>query len=154
MRAISGTSGAAPVWRDVMLGLHRRSPGLQPLRPASVQPGQIDFADLREPPRREWFLPGTAQRQFAAAPGIARRPRIANPVSGSVYAFDPDIPPARQAVGVTITGDAANLSLTLDGKPFAPAVGSPQMPLIKGSHLLALLDESGRTVDRVRFSVR
>ncbi len=154
MRAISGTSGAAPVWRDVMLGLHRGSPGLQPPRPASVQPGQIDFAGLREPPRREWFLPGTAQRRFAAVPGIARRPRIANPVSGSVYAFDPDIPLARQAVGVTITGEAANLSLSLDGKPFAPATGAPQLPLIKGSHLLALLDESGRTVDRVRFSVR
>ncbi len=154
MRAISGTSGAAPVWRDVMLGLHRGSPGLQPPRPASVQPGQIDFAGLREPPRREWFLPGTVQRWFAAVPGIARRPRIANPVSGSVYAFDPDIPPARQAVGVTITGEAANLSLSLDGKPFAPATGAPQLPLIKGSHLLALLDESGRTVDRVRFSVR
>ena len=154
MRAISGTSGAAPVWRDVMLGLHRGSPGLQPPRPASVQPGQIDFAGLREPPRREWFLPGTVQRRFAPVPGIARRPRIANPVSGSVYAFDPDIPLARQAVGVTITGEAANLSLSLDGKPFAPATGAPQLPLIKGSHLLALLDESGRTVDRVRFSVR
>lgn len=154
MRAISGTSGAAPVWRDVMLGLHRTQPGRQPARPDNVQPGQIDFAGLREPPRREWFLPGTAQSQFASAPGYARRPRIANPVSGSVYAFDPDIPPARQSVGITITGEAANLSLTLDGKPFAPAQGSPQMPLLKGSHLLALIDESGRVMDRVRFSVR
>ena len=154
MRAISGTSGAAPVWRDVMLGLHRTAPGVQPPRPASVQPGQIDFAGLREPPRREWFMPGTAQRQFAAASGMARRPRIANPVSGSVYAFDPDIPPARQSVGITITGEAANLTLTLDGKPFAPATGSPQMPLIQGSHLLALLDASGRKLDQVRFSVR
>ena len=154
MRAISGTSGAAPVWRDVMLGLHRTAPGVQPMRPVNIQPGQIDFAGLREPPRREWFMPGTAQAQFAAAPGIARRPRIANPVSGSVYAFDPDIPPARQSVGITITGEAANLSLTLDGKPFAAATDSPQMPLIKGSHLLALTDESGRVVDRVRFSVR
>ena len=154
MRAISGTSGAAPVWRDVMLDLHHNRPGVQPPRPASIQPGRVDFAGLREPPRREWFMPGTAQSQFAAAPGFARRPRIANPVSGSVYAFDPDIPAARQSVGVTITGADVNLSLTLDGKPFAAAAGSPQMPLIRGSHLLALLDESGRTVDRVRFSVR
>ena len=154
MRAISGTSGAAPVWRDVMLGLYHNRPGVQPPRPAKVAPDRIDFAGLREPPRREWFMPGTAQSQFAAAPGFARRPRIANPVSGSVYAFDPDIPAARQSVGVTITGGDVNLSLALDGKPFAAAVGSPQMPLIRGSHLLALFDESGRTVDRVRFSVR
>jgi penicillin-binding protein 1C len=154
MRAISGTSGAAPVWRDVMIGLHRTQAGKQPPRPASVQQGQVEFAQLREPPRREWFLPGTSQATFASAPDFARRPRIANPVSGAVYAFDPDIPPARQSVGVTITGETTNLSLTLDGKPFAPAAGNPQMPLIKGSHLLALTDEGGRVMDRVRFSVR
>ena len=154
MRAISGTSGAAPVWRDIMIGLHRTQAGKQPPRPASVQQDQVDFARLREPPRREWFLPGTSQATFASAPDFARRPRIANPVSGAVYAFDPDIPPARQSVGVTITGETANLSLTLDGKPFAPAGGNPQMPLLKGSHLLALTDEGGRVMDRVRFSVR
>ena len=154
MRAISGTSGAAPVWRDIMLGLHRSQPGQQPRRPGGVQQGQIDFAALREPPRREWFLPGTTQATFASAPEFARRPRIANPVSGAVYAFDPDIPAMRQSVGISITGETQNLSLTLDGKPFSLAQGSPQMPLIKGSHLLALTDETGRVMDRVRFSVR
>ncbi len=154
MRAISGTSGAAPVWRDVMLGLHRAQPGKQPVRPEGVQPGQVDFAALREPPRHEWFMPGTSQGTFASAPGFARRPRIANPVSGAVYAFDPDIPAMRQSVGITITGETQNLSLTLDGKAFASAQGTPQLPLIKGSHLLALTDETGRVMDRVRFSVR
>ena len=154
MRAISGTIGAVPVWRDVMLGLHRTQPGKQPARPESVQPRQVDFAALREPPRREWFMPGTTQGTFASAPDFARRPRIANPVSGAVYAFDPDIPAIRQSVGITITGETQNFSLTLDGKPFAPAQGSPQMPPIKGSHLLALTDEAGRVMDRVWFSVR
>ncbi len=154
MRAISGTSGAAPVWRDVMIGLHQTQAGKQPPRPASVQPVQVNFAQLREPPRRDWFLPGTSQATFAAAPDFARRPRIANPVSGAVYAFDPDIPPARQTIGIAVTGEAAELSLTLDGKPFASAAGNPQMPLLKGSHLLALTDAGGRVMDRVRFSVR
>ncbi|MFM5894306.1 MAG: penicillin-binding protein 1C, partial [Novosphingobium sp.] len=126
----------------------------QPPRPEGVNGGQVGFADLREPARREWFLSGTGQGTFAEAPAFARRPRIANPVSGAVYAFDPDIPSTRQSVGVAITGETANLSLTLDGKPFAPAAGNPQMPLIKGSHLLALTDEGGRVMDRVRFSVR
>jgi len=34
------------------------------------------------------------------------------------------------------------------------ATSPPQLPLIPGSHLLALLDESGRKVDQVRFTVR
>ncbi|MFM5894986.1 MAG: penicillin-binding protein 1C, partial [Novosphingobium sp.] len=125
MRAISGTSGAAPVWRDVMIGLHQTQAGKQPPRPASVQPDQVNFAQLREPPRRDWFLPGTSQATFASAPDFARRPRIANPVSGAVYAFDPDIPATRQAIGINVTGETAELSLTLDGKPFAAAAGNP-----------------------------
>ncbi len=36
MRAVSGTTGAAPVWRDVMMALHQDAPGKPcPARPAS-----------------------------------------------------------------------------------------------------------------------
>jgi penicillin-binding protein 1C len=91
---------------------------------------------------------------FPAAPAFARRPRIANPVSGSVYAFDPDIPPTRQSIGVAVSGVAADLRLTLDGHPFASANSQSQIPLIPGSYLLALLDASGRAIDQVRFTVR
>ncbi len=33
MRAVSGTSGAAPVWRDIMLALHQGAPGKPPPSP-------------------------------------------------------------------------------------------------------------------------
>jgi membrane carboxypeptidase/penicillin-binding protein PbpC len=41
MRAVSGTSGAAPVWRDVMLALHAREPGRAPPRPADVVASRV-----------------------------------------------------------------------------------------------------------------
>jgi penicillin-binding protein 1C len=154
MRAVSGTSGAAPVWRDIMVALHRDRPGVQPARPGDVAAGRVRFTAGLGPPRQEWFMAGTAQNFVAEAPAYARRPRIANPVSGSVYAFDPDIPGKHQSLGVSVTGQADNLRLALDGHDFAQAMGTPQIPLLPGSHLLSLLDESGRTVDRVRFTVR
>jgi penicillin-binding protein 1C len=154
MRAVSGTSGAAPVWRDVMLALHRGRPGIQPPRPADVAAGAVRFSGGLAPARTEWFLTGTAQPVIAEAPAYARRPRITNPVSGSVYAFDPDIPGDHQSLGVLVSGDTDDLRLQLDGRDFAQANGTPQIPLLPGSHLLALLDESGRAVDRVRFTVR
>ena len=154
MRAVSGTSGAAPVWRDVMLALHRGRPGIQPSRPADVASGAVRFADGLAPPRAEWFIKGTAQAVIAEAPAYARRPRITNPVSGSVYAFDPDIPGDHQSLGVLISGETGNLRLDLDGRALAQADGTPQIPLLPGSHLLSLLDESGRAIDRVRFTVR
>lgn len=154
MRAVSGTSGAAPVWRDVMLALHRDRPGRAPPRPASVTGAKVVFADTGEAARTEWFLAGTGQSSLAQAPAFARRPRISNPVSGSVYAFDPDIPMDRQSLGVAVTGAATGHRLSLDGKPLGEAEQGAQLPLIPGSHLLALLDESGRKVDQVRFTVR
>lgn len=154
MRAVSGTSGAAPVWRDVMIALHRDRPGAQPLRPANVVAAQVRFAGAREPGRSEWFIAGTAQGVMAPAPAFARRPRITNPASGSVYAWDPDIPAARQSIGVAVSGVVADLRLALDGRDFAAAQGLPQLPLIPGSHLLALRDPGGRVVDQVRFTVK
>lgn len=154
MRAVSGTSGAAPVWRDIMLALHRDRPGKAPSRPASVSGTRAAFAQTGEAARTEWFITGTAQGSLAEAPAFSRRPRIVNPVSGSVYAADPDIPPDRQGLGVTVSGAAGAYHLTLDGRPIGDAASSPQLPLIPGSHLLALFDESGRKVDQVRFTVR
>lgn len=154
MRAVSGTSGAAPVWRDVMIALHQGRRGQQPPRPEGVSASPVSFATGREPPRSEWFLAGTAQGVMAQAPEFARRPHIANPVSGAVYARDPDIPGDRQSIGVSISGDAGDLSLTLDGRPLPKAATGYQIPLLPGSHLLALSDASGRKLDQVRFTVR
>src|SRR3546814_20341629 len=63
----------------------------------------VTLPGTREPPRREYFLRGTAQSEIAAAPQAARRPRITSPVSGSVYALDPDIPLDRQSLAVLVS---------------------------------------------------
>ena len=44
MKAVSGTSGAAPVWRDVMVALHARAPGRAPLMPPGIERRVISFA--------------------------------------------------------------------------------------------------------------
>jgi penicillin-binding protein 1C len=154
MRAVSGTSGAAPVWRDVMLALHAGNPGRPPAMPAGVEARQIALPGTREPPRREFFLTGTAQTEMAAAPQAARRPRITSPVSGSVYALDPDIPIDRQRLAVTVSGAVTGYRLILDKKPLGDADAGQQILPRPGSHMLALVDPGGRMIDRVRFTVR
>ncbi|MFM5908401.1 MAG: penicillin-binding transpeptidase domain-containing protein, partial [Novosphingobium sp.] len=154
MRSVSGTSGAAPVWRDVMLGLHAGKPGAAPPRPRGVEPLRVSFTTANEPARSEWFVAGTGQATLAEAPAFSRRPRITNPASGSVYAYDPDIPADRQSLGVQISGAALGFSLSLDGRALQGAPDGLQLPMLPGSHLLALHDEGGRKVDQVRFTVR
>ncbi|MBB5704999.1 penicillin-binding protein 1C [Sphingopyxis panaciterrulae] len=154
MRAVSGTSGAAPVWRDVMMALHAGHPGKPPAVPEGVEVRRIALPGTREPPRREYFLRGTAQSVMAAAPQAARRPRIVNPVNGSVYAIDPDIPADRQRLAVTVSGAVAGHRLILDKRPAGDADAGLQIVPRPGSHVLALVDPGGRTIDRVRFTVR
>jgi len=154
MRAVSGTSGAAPVWRDVMLALHAGAPGKPPAMPTGVEARQITLSGTREPPRREYFMAGTAQSEMAAAPQAARRPRITSPVSGSVYALDPDIPIDRQRLAVNVSGSVAGYRLILDKTPLGDADAGQQILPRPGSHMLTLVDPGGRMIDRVRFTVR
>ena len=154
MRAVAGTSGAAPVWRDVMTALEAGGRDGPPPVPAGVEQRAIRFADAAEQPRREWFLKGSGQTLVAAVPDTARRPRIANPVAGSVYARDPDIPGDRQRLTVAVTGASAAHRLLLDRWDLGPATGTPLALPAPGAHRLRLVDVAGRVVDQVLFTVR
>lgn len=154
MQAVSGTSGAAPVWRDVMLALHRAVPGRAPLKPAEIEVRQIRFADNVESPRREYFLRGTGQNEQVAAPAQSRRPRITNPVSGAIFALDPDIPINRQRIGIIVSGANEGHRLLLNRRDIGPANAKPQLVMVSGSHLLALVDSGGKRIDQVRFTMR
>jgi penicillin-binding protein 1C len=154
MRAVSGTSGAAPVWREVMLALHANRPGREPPPPPSIEQRVVRFDSGIEPPRREYFLAGTAQAAFAAAPAQARRPRIVSPVAGSIYALDPDIPLDRQRLAVRVAGVAPEHRLVLDRRDLGLARDSMPLLVPPGAHRLALLDGRGRVVDSLIFSMR
>ena len=86
MHGVSGVSGAAPVWREVVAWLHADAPSRPPV-PAPDLVAQ----------RGEWFLAGTEARPGSAADsGPARAFGIATPRDGSVVLLDPDIPRAAQ----------------------------------------------------------
>jgi penicillin-binding protein 1C len=154
MVRVSGTSGAAPVWRDVMLALHRSRPGAAPPRPDGIEHRPIVYADAIEPARAEYFVAGTAQGTIGAAPAAARRPRIANPAPGSVYALDPDIPLDLQRIRFVAAGAGADERLTLDGRDLGPAGEGRLVLPPPGFHRLALVAADGKVLDRSVFTVR
>ena len=154
MTRVSGTSGAAPVWRDIMLALHAASPGRQPVRPADVEARAISYAEGIESPRSEYFVRGTGQTEIASAPATARRPRIASPVSGTVYALDPDIPLPQQRIRITTIGTVSGERLRLDNHDLGLADASPTLLPGPGRHRLMLVDNEGKVVDRSLFTVR
>ncbi len=154
MRAVSGTSGAAPVWRDVMRALHADVPGRAPPRPAGIEQRAISFTAGIEPPRREYFLAGTGQAVIGTAPPESRRPRIVSPVGGSVYALDPDIPIERQRMAVQVAGEVLGHRLTLDSRDLGDAGARPLVLAGPGAHRLKLIDPGGKVIDSLMFTVR
>ncbi len=154
MKAVSGTSGAAPVWRDVMMALHADAPSRAPAIPEGIEARTVQFAGGVEPPRRDYFLAGMGQAIQIAAPAAARRPQIVSPVSGSVYALDPDIPLNRQRMGIQVSGEVGGHRLVLDARDLGDAGAKPLVLAGPGMHRLALIDARGKTVDQARFTVR
>jgi penicillin-binding protein 1C len=154
MTRVSGTSGAAPVWRELMLALHRNAPGREPAMPDGIERRAIAFGDGVEPGRQEYFIVGTGQSLIEAAPAAARRPRIASPVSGAVYALDPDIPLRHQRIRLTVIGAVADERLRLNKQDLGPAQASPAVLPARGTHRLELVDANGKLLDVSRFTVR
>ena len=154
MRAVSGISGAAPVWRDVMMALHAANPGKESSPPPGIEARTIHFAEGIEQPRREYFMKGTALSEVASAPAAARRPRIVNPVAGSVYALDPDIPIDRQRLAIAVAGEVAGHRLLLDRQDLGTADTRPLILPQRGQHRLKLVDLGGRVVDQILFTIR
>jgi len=150
MWGVSGLSGAAPVWAEVISQLQAADPGTPPRPPAAVERVPVRFAGTGEPPREEWFLRGTATRRIEQTPPARRPPRIIYPGNGSILVIDPDIPSRHQRVFLASRPSHAAYTWTLDGTPLAATAWAPQ----PGHHTLDLIDEDGLRVDRVRFAVR
>ncbi|MDM0090355.1 MULTISPECIES: penicillin-binding protein 1C [unclassified Variovorax] len=151
---VSGTSGAAPVWAEVMGFLHAREPSRAPTPPAGLVQLPVRFGEAIEAPREEWFIAGTEQPLFARDTPAAdpeAGARITAPADGSIIALDPDIPPTRQRVRFEAQGNG--LQWRIDGKPFARGNRALWLPW-PGRHVIELTDARGRVLDQVRLEVR
>ena len=178
MHAVSGVTGAAPVWRTVMDALQRSDvaaehpgrvtrPGSRdaraeallaagaPTPPNGVVAQAITFDGQMEAPRTEWFLAGTeTTRVTQASPAGTAARLIASPDDKSVVALDPDIPPAVQRLRFEAVGPAPlGAAWRLDGKRLGAAKPLPWSPW-PGHHVLELVDAKGGVLDAVSFDVR
>ncbi|MCZ8218101.1 MAG: penicillin-binding protein 1C [Acidovorax sp.] len=144
---------------------------------ADGMPGRAP--DLRLPleaAREEWFVQGTQQPLFAidsvadkpypsraegpksfkkelaqAAEAPGSPARITAPAPGTIIALDPDIPPARQRLQFTATGDG--LLWRMDGKPLGRGPRVAWLPW-PGRHVVQITDARGQVLDEIRIEVR
>ena len=150
---VSGVTGAAPVWRDVMDFLHSHTASRAPKPPGGVMIRQISYKPQLEAPRSEWFLKGTESSTIEMLADTKRISKIHYPDPGSIIALDPDIPEERQRIMFQAQG-SKELYWHLDGTELGVANQDYAWRPIPGNHQLELKGKDGKAVDSVHFQVR
>ena len=163
MRDVSGVTGAAPVWRDLIHWLHRAERSARPDAPSGVAQQVVAFDPSIERDRREWFVAGTAMQRVRASQShgdggadgsAAVTPRIRYPAPGTIIALDPDIPPAHQRVAFVAAPAVAGTRWKLDAMELPDRHGRALWAPTPGPHTLVLEDAYGVALSRVEFEVR
>jgi penicillin-binding protein 1C len=154
MRDVSGVTGAAPIWHDLLSAAQDGRPSAPPVPPAGVAAGPTQFAKRIEPARREWYLAGTAVQGPVTPVPDQVRPGIQSPANGMIIALDPDIPADHQRLLISLRGTRPGMTLALNDQPLGGAAGQQLWSPRSGAWYLSLQDANGRTLDRVLFTVR
>ena len=151
MHGVSGVSGAAPVWQALVTQLHAASASLPPRAPAGVVTLPVQFDAQREPARDEVFIAGTEQARQRSSGQLLGAPHfgITTPRDGSIFAVDPDMPPAAQRIQF----EGEHGVWMLDGKRLGVASRIAWSPW-PGRHELSLIGRSGEAVQTLHFEVR
>lgn len=161
MQDVSGVSGAGPIWHQIMHWLHRKKTSTQAVMPARITRSPVVFQDDIEPAREDMFLGDTVMTQVRLAHKTPRSdsapPGILSPINGSVFALDPDIPPANQTLALRaadLVGQASMQVFWYINETYfgvGPALDWLPTP---GRHRIQLRDAGGKVVQQVTIEVR
>lgn len=157
MRNVSGVTGAAPIWHSMMRALHDNNLSMPPEMPAGVVARVIHFEGVPEADRTEYFLAGTEQEIIRLATTNTTvvqqgRARIVSPASGSILAFDPDIPRQHQLLPLRARGGSL-LYWRVNGRDFDRG-SEVWWPVQPGRVTVELLDSEGVVQDTVTLQIR
>lgn len=167
---VSGITGAAPIWRDIVEHLHENLPSEAPPAPPGLIQRQVVFRPAIEAPRSEWYLlpssqpdsAGLVQAQPPQTPlkttilNVAATPdQIIAPPDSAILAPDPDIPQHLQSLLIQANSNKP-ACLRLDGKVMAQCgILKTLLPLpMPGKHCIELTTKSGHLLDRHTITVR
>jgi penicillin-binding protein 1C len=150
---VSGVTGAAPIWQEIMNRLHRESGRYsKPTPPPGVVLATPEGAEKRAG-RPEWFIAGTEPSSVAPARLGRARLQILYPPTEATLAVDPDIPSHLQRVFFRASGEVKSARWLLNGEEIGR--GSPCGWTLKGgTYKLVLVDAANRTADEVQFVVK
>lgn len=122
---VSGMSGAAPIWRDLMLALHPHSETTSTQYEAPAEPLPLHTIS-----------------------------RIRYPAPDMLVGLDPDIPQRLQKLPIEIENPQKGAQLFLNDRLLNRAQETTLWPLQRGKFRVELKSAAGQLLDAVRFEVR
>ncbi len=150
---MSGITGAAPIWIEMMNFLHQTVPSLKrEILPRLVR-REIEFPQGIASCREEWFIPGTEPNSRSQRVGQFN-PRIVYPPSGTVIALDPDIPGELQKIFFVAQTSENDFRWVLNGEPMEGGGKTIPWTPEAGKYTLAIADEDEKILDYIYFEVR
>lgn len=129
---VSGVTGAAPIFSDIMNFLHQSNPSLSPKSPNN--------------------------NETVSTPAVmadVQIPEIVYPTNQTIVAWDPDISFEFQKIIFEAKSYNKNWSWRLNEKSLGRAKGPIHWtPSHNGEYVLALVDQNKRILDQVQFEIR
>jgi len=150
---VSGITGAAPIWMEMMDFLHRDIPSIKREALPGLVRKRIEFSQGIAASREEWFIRGTEPNLRDQRVGQFNQ-RIIYPPSGTVIALDPDIPPELQKVFFVSQTNEHGSKWILNGSSISPVGKTIAWVPKVGEYKLIIVDQEERIIDTIYFEVR
>jgi penicillin-binding protein 1C len=156
MLDVSGVSGAAPAWAEIMMVLHKATPSTAPPIPPGVveMKVQLPWASAARP---EVFLAGSEPKSEKIEIAQEKKIQFMFPVNGAKLTFNPHLAKEKQALFVRFKGQTKpEFELYLDDEK----LGSARSPfkidsLARGQHTLSIRAPGREAPEAlVRFEVQ
>jgi len=148
---VSGVTGAAPIWNDIVRYLHRNVTSKPQEPPDGIIKVQVDNIN-RDGLISEWFIKGTEPFREIRTIAEVAIPKIIYPCNDMVIAIDPDIPADNQKVFFERTGAGKDIKWVINDEVLGYNKRFMWTPE-GGKHKLRLVNQNNEILHEVSFIV-
>jgi penicillin-binding protein 1C len=155
MDEVSGVSGAAPSWQEIMEHLHKDEPSKAPQLPDGLVTQKIRH-QWKSNSQTEFFIKGTEPLAEVIELAPEKRVQFVFPAEGSTLIKDPKISDSRIALYVRFKGEIPeNSLLKLNGGILGHAMSPFKIEKPEtGHHQMMIISPLGETVAKVNFLIK
>ncbi|MBA4390931.1 MAG: penicillin-binding protein 1C [Syntrophus sp. (in: bacteria)] len=154
MRNVTGITGAAPVWLEIMNYLHVEKTSRAPQAPPDVVSAKVIYQQNIEPSREEWFIRGTESIVTVKRNTLHAKPRITYPADETLISIDPEIPDDLQRVPFQYQPETKKYGWVLNDEKIGISEHLFFWKPKRGKFKLSIMDADSHILDSVEFAVK